>query len=89
MPPPTSGAAIISTSVRAGSEIDDLRRTAPQRFQSEEALRLHVVQHENRTLGDHALFCDPPRSEDEGFIEELFGEFPMMGGGPAADVALH
>ena len=62
-------------------------RTAPQRFQSEESFRLHVVQYENRTLGDHAFFCNTPCSEDEGLIEKLLGKFPMMGGRPAADVA--
>ena len=62
-------------------------RAAPQRFQSEETFGLHVMQHENRTLGGHAFFGDTPRREDEGFIEELLGEFPMMGGRPAADVA--
>jgi hypothetical protein len=62
-------------------------RTAPQRFQSEEPFRLHVAQHENRTLGDHAFFCNTPCSEDEGLIEKLLGKFPMMGGRPAADVA--
>jgi len=63
-------------------------RTAPKRFQSEETFWLHVVQYESGTLGDYAPFCETPRSEDEGFIEELLGKFPMMGGRPAADVAL-
>ena len=63
-------------------------RTAPQRFRSEETFRLDVVQHENRTLGDHAFFCNTPCSEDQGFIEKLLGKFPMMSGRPAADVAL-
>ncbi len=65
-----------------------LYRTAPQRFQSEVTFRLHGVQHEDRTLGDHTILCNTPRSEDQGLIEELLGEFPMMGGRPAADVAL-
>src|SRR5437899_5701826 len=47
--------------------------------------RSHVVQYESGTLGDYAPFCETPRSEDEGFVEELLGKFPMMGGRPAAD----
>jgi hypothetical protein len=46
------------------------------------------VQGKNRTLGDHAFFCNPSCREDKGLIEKLLGKFPMMSGGPAADVAL-
>lgn len=83
--------------IRSGDHIDQrargvrymyFDRTAPKRFQSEETFWLHVVQDENGTLDDHALFCETARSEDEGFIEELLGKFPMMGCRPAADVAL-
>jgi hypothetical protein len=51
-------------------------------------LAFHVVQQENRALRGHTLLDNTARGKDEGFIEELLGEFPMMGGRPAADVAL-
>jgi hypothetical protein len=46
------------------------------------------VQRENRPLNDHTTFCAAPRSEDQGLIEKLLSEFPVMGGRSAAEVAL-
>src|SRR5712692_6176847 len=78
MPPPTSGMAIMSTSVRAGSDIATFV----------EPLGLYIVQKEACALRGYAPPDDAARRKHEGFIQELLGEFPMMGGRPAADVAL-
>ena len=46
------------------------------------------MQQENSALRRDTLFDDATRCEDDGLVEKLLGEFPMMGGGPAADVAV-
>ena len=66
----------------------DLGGAAPQSFQSEQASRFYIMQQECGALRGHMLQGDTARSKDEGLIEELLGEFPMMSGSPAADVAL-
>ena len=43
---------------------------------------------EDRALRRHAFLDDTARRENEGFIEELLGQFPVMRGRPAADIAL-
>jgi transposase len=66
----------------------NLGRTTPKRFQSEHAFEIYAMQQECSALRDHALFSNAARSKDEGLIEELLGELPMVRGCPAADVAL-
>lgn len=46
------------------------------------------MKQEDDALGDHAFFGDPASREDNGLIEELLRQLPVVGGGPAADIAL-
>jgi hypothetical protein len=46
------------------------------------------MQEESCALCIHAFLRDSACRKDEDFIEELFGEFPMVGCRPTADVAL-
>src|ERR1017187_59199 len=65
----------------------DLRRTAPQGFQSEQTFGFHAMEPKNHALRYHSLLNDAAGSKYQSFVEELLGEFPMVGGCPAADVA--
>jgi hypothetical protein len=47
-----------------------------------------MMRQENYTLSRHALLENTSSRKDDGLIEELFGEFPIMSGRPTADVAL-
>src|SRR6266850_1281687 len=60
--------------------------TAPKSFQSEEALGFDALQRKTRALRNDTLFAHASCSENESFVEELFGQLPMMSCGPAADV---
>lgn len=46
------------------------------------------MEKECSALRDNMFFADPAGGKDKGLVEELLGEPPMVGGGPAADVAL-
>jgi hypothetical protein len=66
----------------------NLGGTTPQSFQSEEALGVYAVQQECSALRSDMFFSDAARGKDEGLVEELLCELPMVSGCPAADVAL-
>src|ERR1700722_10293080 len=65
----------------------DFRRSAPQGFQSEQTFALHAMEPKSDALRVYALLNHTSGREYQGFVEELLGEFPMVGGRPAADVA--
>ena len=82
---------------RHGEEIDERaggigdgnrRRSAPERFQAEEAFDGNVVQNENDALRGRTFLDDAAGCENDGFVEKLLGQFPMVGGRPASDIAL-
>src|ERR1700722_11914939 len=65
----------------------DLRRSVPQGFQSEQTFGFQAMELKNNARRCYSLLNDAAGSKYQGFVEELLGEFPMVGGCPAADVA--
>jgi len=67
MPPPTSGAAIISTSVRAGSDIDTFTEPRHRVFNPKKRFGFTLCNTKTAPWADHGAFLiTRPRSEDQG-----------------------
>jgi hypothetical protein len=61
---------------------------APDCLEAEQALLRRVLEHEVDSLRRDALGTDALRRKDNGLVEELFGQVPMVSGCSATDIAL-